>query len=163
MAKPWKPNTYPPTRRSDHVNIYKSEKRGEVKVHDPYEWLGHDTEETQAWITAQETLTRKYLDQNDDRQHLEDGIRKNIDYAKVGIYHNLRLCITVKSDRTTCSSLHPAWKEMVAGIGSTTAVFRPSQVLKFPSVTNDMLFRSTDSLFISDLSLRGQHSSRCDG
>ena len=79
----WTRNQYPPTRRSDHVDVYKSETRGEVKVADPYQWLEAQSEETDKWTTAQEAFTRKYLDQNPDRQKLEDEIRTNTDFAKV--------------------------------------------------------------------------------
>lgn len=83
MATAWTPNTYPPARRSDHTDVYKSESKGEVRVHDPYEWLEHNTEETDRWLTAQEAFTRQHLDKNTDRQNLENEIRKNTDYAKV--------------------------------------------------------------------------------
>ncbi|CAL1703361.1 unnamed protein product [Somion occarium] len=79
---PWVTNRYPPTRRSDHVDVYKSESKGEVRVADPYEWLEHNTPETDAWTTAQVEFTKEYLDKNTDRQALEDEIRKNTDYAK---------------------------------------------------------------------------------
>lgn len=79
----WIPGRYPPARRSDHVDVYKSESKGEVRVHDPYQWLEHNTAETEAWTTAQEKFTRNFLDQNPDRQTLEDKIRENTDYAKV--------------------------------------------------------------------------------
>lgn len=79
----WTPNKYPSARRSDHVDVYKSKAKGEVRVHDPYEWLEHNSEETDKWTTAQEAFTREYLDRNPDRQPLEDEIRKNTDYAKV--------------------------------------------------------------------------------
>ena len=82
-AAPWVPNRYPPARRSDHVDVYKSEKHGEVRVHDPYQWLEQNTEETEQWTTAQEKFTRQYLDQNPERKDLEDQIRNNMDYAKV--------------------------------------------------------------------------------
>ncbi|OCH85438.1 hypothetical protein OBBRIDRAFT_859242 [Obba rivulosa] len=79
---PWVPNRYPSARRSDHIDVYKSEAKGEVRVHDPYEWLQHDTEETDKWTSAQVDFTRDYLDQNPERQSLEDEIRKNTDYAR---------------------------------------------------------------------------------
>lgn len=79
----WVPNRYPTARRSDHVDVYKSELKGEVRVQDPYEWLEHNTEETDQWTTAQEQFTREFLDQNPERQDLENQIRKNMDYAKV--------------------------------------------------------------------------------
>ncbi|KAG6888631.1 hypothetical protein C0995_006875 [Termitomyces sp. Mi166 len=79
---PWTPNTYPPTRRSDHVDIYKSALKGEVRVPDPYEWLEEYSDETDKWTTSQEIFTRAYLDKNSDRQRLEDVFRSNMDYAK---------------------------------------------------------------------------------
>lgn len=60
---PWTPNKYPFTRRSDHVDIYKSETKGHVHVPDPYQWLEKNTAETDEWVTAQEAFTRKHLDQ----------------------------------------------------------------------------------------------------
>ncbi|KAI0786495.1 prolyl oligopeptidase [Abortiporus biennis] len=78
----WVTNKYPSARRSDHVDVYKSEKKGEVRVPDPYEWLEHNTEETDQWTTAQEDYTQKFLSKIPDRQFLEDEIRKNMDYAK---------------------------------------------------------------------------------
>ncbi|TFY82919.1 hypothetical protein EWM64_g1087 [Hericium alpestre] len=81
-ATPWVANQYPTARRSDHLDVYKSEKNGSVNVHDPYEWLEHNTPETEDWVTAQEAYTRKYLDANPDRQRLEDEIRKSSDYEK---------------------------------------------------------------------------------
>jgi hypothetical protein len=60
---PWIPNMYPPARRSDHVDVYKSEAKGQVKVTDPYQWLEKNSAETNEWITAQEAFTRQYLEQ----------------------------------------------------------------------------------------------------
>jgi len=60
---PWVPNKYPPTRRSDHVDVYKSEAKGQVQVADPYQWLEKNSAETDEWVTAQEAFTRAYLDQ----------------------------------------------------------------------------------------------------
>lgn len=60
---PWTPNNYPPARRSNHVDEYKSELKGQVKVADPYQWLEKSTPETDEWVTAQEEFTRAYLDQ----------------------------------------------------------------------------------------------------
>ncbi|KIK99823.1 hypothetical protein PAXRUDRAFT_30278 [Paxillus rubicundulus Ve08.2h10] len=79
---PWTPNQYPDARRSDHVDIYKSEKHGEVRVADPYQWLEQNTEETDKWTSAQDAFTRTYLDNNPDRVKLEKEIRANTDYEK---------------------------------------------------------------------------------
>ncbi len=79
----WNTHSYPPAHRSEHVDVYKSEAKGEVRVSDPYQWLEENTEETEKWTTAQEAFTRAYLDKNPDRQKLEDEITANTDYAKV--------------------------------------------------------------------------------
>lgn len=85
---PWVPNTYPPTHRSDHVDTYKSETRGDVKVPDPYNWLEQNSEDTDKWTSAQEQFTRTYLDKNPDRKKLEDAFRKSMDYPKVSSEFN---------------------------------------------------------------------------
>lgn len=84
IPTPWVTNLYPSARRSDHVDVYKSETKGDVRVADPYQWLEANTEETENWTTAQEAFTREFLDKNPERQALEDEIRKNTDYAKAG-------------------------------------------------------------------------------
>jgi len=63
MSTTWIPNMYPPARRSDHVDVYKSEAKGQVKVADPYQWLEKNSAETNEWITAQEAFTKQYLEQ----------------------------------------------------------------------------------------------------
>lgn len=84
IPTPWVTNRYPAARRSDHVDVYKSEAKGEVRVADPYQWLEENTDETEKWTTAQEAFTREFLDKNPERQALEDEIRKNTDYVKYG-------------------------------------------------------------------------------
>lgn len=64
------------------MDVYKSERHGNVNVPNPYEWLEHDSKQTQDWVSAQEAFTRSYLDKNPDRQSLEDTIRQNTNYAK---------------------------------------------------------------------------------
>lgn len=103
---PWKPNQYPPTRRSDHVDVYKSEAKGEVRVPDPYNWLESDTEETDQWTTVQADFARKYLDQNSNRDKLEKEIRNNSDYAKVCTY--MQSWLFYDSIIPESSSLHRA-------------------------------------------------------
>lgn len=86
LKTPWNPNAYPSSRRSDHVDVYKSEKQGEVRVPDPYNWLeDSNSSETEAWVEEQEAFTRRYLDQNPNREALEQSIRANTDFEKVGI------------------------------------------------------------------------------
>lgn len=94
---------YPVAPRSDTVNIYKSEKQGEVKVPDPYDKLQETNEQTTRWIDENNTITRGFLDSNPDRQPLEDAIRKNWNYPKVCFWCLLR----VVAQLTWQSFLHP--------------------------------------------------------
>lgn len=82
-STPWAVNQYPPARRSDHVDVYKSEKQGEVRVADPYHWLEEHSDETDAWTSAQDAFTRNYLNKNPNRAILEKEIRAHTDYEKV--------------------------------------------------------------------------------
>jgi prolyl oligopeptidase len=95
---PWTKSSYPPARRSDHVDIYKSAAKGEVRVSDPYQWLEADTEETDKWTSAQEAFTRTHLDKNADRQKLEDAFRASMDYAKVPELIDSTLCLKAHHD-----------------------------------------------------------------
>ena len=80
---PWIPDKYPIAKRSDHIDVYKSATRGEVRVPDPYQWMEEYSDEVDKWISAQERFTRSYLDKNVDRQKLEDAFRASMNYAKV--------------------------------------------------------------------------------
>lgn len=126
QATTWVANCYPPARRSDHVDVYKSETKGEVRVEDPYQWMEQNTEETERWTTAQEAYTREYLDKNADRQVLEDEIRKNTDYAKVG--PNVHDVWCLDSDAFDNSSPHLVSKKTVGGTGTTIVVCSRSLV-----------------------------------
>ncbi|KAF8266710.1 prolyl oligopeptidase [Lactarius quietus] len=79
------PALLPPTRRSDHVDVYQSGAGVEVKVSDPYVWLEKDGEEQEKWLVAQEALARNFLDANPDRIRLEQEIRASTDYKKFGV------------------------------------------------------------------------------
>ncbi|KAF8495236.1 prolyl oligopeptidase [Russula emetica] len=81
----WIPHCYPPTHRSDHIDLYQSESQGEVKVPDPYAWLEKDGEERKRWLASQEALARKLLDSHPDRAMLEEEIRSSTDYEKFGL------------------------------------------------------------------------------
>jgi prolyl oligopeptidase len=43
----WSPGQYPFARRADHFDTYQTEKDGEIKVLDPYQWLETHSEETE--------------------------------------------------------------------------------------------------------------------
>lgn len=131
---PWIPKSYPPARRSDHVDTYKSAAKGEVRVADPYQWLEADTEETEKWTSAQEAFTRTHLDKNADRGKLEDAFRASMDYAKVHdllIPHRLKISRSFSSHLLRCTM-------MAAGTGSTIAGSNPSHVSRLStSIVHD--------------------------
>jgi hypothetical protein len=83
MSSRPKPFHYPPARRSDHVDEYRSSSNGIVKVPDPYNWLEQSSPETEAWISAQISLSRSYLDAIPYRDELEKQFMENMDYVKV--------------------------------------------------------------------------------
>jgi prolyl oligopeptidase len=61
---------YPSTYRDDQVDNYHG-----TPVADPYRWLEEpDSEETQAWITAQNQVTQAYLAQISERQQIRDRL-----------------------------------------------------------------------------------------
>ena len=82
----WIPHCYPPTHRSDHIDVYQSEAQGEVKVPDPYAWLEKDGEERKQWLASQEALARQFLDSHPGRPMLEEEIRSSTDYERVSIF-----------------------------------------------------------------------------
>ena len=74
-------NKYPPTRKSDQVDDYHG-----VKVVDPYRWLEDlDSEETKAWVEAQNKLSFDYLAAIPARNSLKDRITKLWNYEKYGV------------------------------------------------------------------------------
>ena len=73
------PLNYPETRQGDVVDDYFS-----VKVADPYRWLEDDmSEETQAWVEAQNKLTFSYLEDIPFRDKLKERLEILLDYEKV--------------------------------------------------------------------------------
>jgi len=76
-----KPNNYPPARKSDQVDDYHG-----VKVADPYRWLEDlDSEETRAWVEAENKLSFAYLASIPARTALKDRLTKLWNYEKYGI------------------------------------------------------------------------------
>ncbi len=76
MARP----NYPPTRKSAIIDTFHG-----VTVADPYRWIEDaSTEETKAWIDAQNVLTRSFLD-----GPVRDGLVKRLtelyDYPRTGV------------------------------------------------------------------------------
>lgn len=76
-----KSNDYPPARKSDQVDDYHG-----VKVADPYRWLEDlDSDETKAWVEAQNKLSFGYLAGIPARNPLKDRITKLWNYEKYGV------------------------------------------------------------------------------
>ncbi len=150
IASSWIPHCYPPTRRSDHIDVYQSEAQGEVKVPDPYAWLEKDGEEKERWLASQETLARNFLDSHPDRPRLEEEIKSSTDYEKVSLFD---LCAHREVVYIShCSSVHPHCEMTVDGIGHITAACNHTLVCALTSgrimstkFTETVYYRSKDS------------------
>jgi prolyl oligopeptidase len=123
---PWTPGNYLPAHRSGHIDVYTSASKGKVLVLDPYQWMEENSDEVDKWMTAQAAFTQAYLDQNADRQKLEDKFRASTNYAKVITRPLCYIIIMLKS--ISCSSLRPLYLMTDTGIGSTTVVCSHNQV-----------------------------------
>ena len=72
------PFDYPQTPKGDHVDEYHG-----IKVNDPYQWLEDDrSEETSAWVTAQNKVTFDYLEGIGFRKRLKSRLESLMDYEK---------------------------------------------------------------------------------
>ncbi len=72
---------YPPTRKSDQVDDYHG-----IKVADPYRWLEDlDSQETTAWVEAQNQLTFSYLREIPAREPIKQRITQLWNYEKYGL------------------------------------------------------------------------------
>ncbi|MEG3898261.1 MULTISPECIES: prolyl oligopeptidase family serine peptidase [unclassified Microcoleus] len=81
MAQFDRPFTYPTTRKIDQTDDYHG-----VKVSDPYRWLENpDSEETQAWVEAQNAVTFGYLNEIPAREKIKQRLTQLWDYEKYGI------------------------------------------------------------------------------
>lgn len=69
---------YPPSKMADQVDDYHGE-----KVADPFRWLESDGPDTAAWITAQNQLTRSYLDAVPQRGAIRKRLEQVWNYPKV--------------------------------------------------------------------------------
>lgn len=75
------PLTYPTTHQADQVDDYHG-----TKVADPYRWLEDpDSDETKAWVEAQNKVTFGYLEDIPQRESLKQRITKLWNYEKYGI------------------------------------------------------------------------------
>jgi prolyl oligopeptidase len=76
-----KPMTYPPARKSDQMDDYHG-----VKVADPYRWLEDlDSEETRAWVEAENKLTFGYLSEIPARDKIKQRLTKLWNYERYGV------------------------------------------------------------------------------
>ena len=77
---PTKP-MYPATRKSDHVDDYHG-----TTVPDPYRWLEDpDSDETKAWVQAQNKVTFGYLEQLPAREQFRQRLTKLWNYERFGM------------------------------------------------------------------------------
>jgi prolyl oligopeptidase len=73
-------NKYPSARKSDQVDDYHG-----VKVADPYRWLENlDSEETRAWVEAENKLTFAFLNDIPQRAAIRERLTKLWNYEKYG-------------------------------------------------------------------------------
>ncbi len=72
---------YPSSRKDDQVDDYHG-----TKVADPYRWLENpDSEETTAWVEAQNKVTFGYLGEIPAREQIKQRLTQLWDYEKFGI------------------------------------------------------------------------------
>ncbi|MEZ2235223.1 prolyl oligopeptidase family protein [Microcoleus sp.] len=81
MAKFDRPLSYPTTRKIDQTDDYHG-----VPVSDPYRWLENpDSEETQAWVEAQNAVTFGYLQEIPAREKIKQRLTQLWNYERYGI------------------------------------------------------------------------------
>ena len=126
MPTLWMPGNYPPTCRSDHINVYKSALQGKVHIPNPYRWLEEYSDEVDNQMTAPAAFTQAYLNQNADMQRLVNKFHASMNYTKVITW--LFTPSSCLCDTISCISLRPVCLMMDRGIGSTIVVYNPNQV-----------------------------------
>jgi prolyl oligopeptidase len=73
--------SYPVTHQ-----VAQSDRYHGIEIKDPYRWLENsDSEETKAWVTAQNEVTFGYLAQIPAREKIKQRITELWDYEKFGI------------------------------------------------------------------------------
>ena len=71
---------YPETKKIDHTDEYWGE-----KIADPYRWLEDDnSDETKAWVKAQNQVAFGYLEQIPFRDQIRERLEEVWDYEKIG-------------------------------------------------------------------------------
>jgi prolyl oligopeptidase len=72
-------NNYPETKKIDHVDTYFG-----VEVADPYRWLEDDrSEETAAWVAAENEVTFAYLNNIPFRNKVKERLEELLNYERV--------------------------------------------------------------------------------
>jgi prolyl oligopeptidase len=72
---------YPQAKKSEVVDDYHG-----TKVADPYRWLEDpDSDDTRAWVEAENRLTFAYLDEIPERQKLKERLTKLWNYERYGV------------------------------------------------------------------------------
>ena len=75
------PSAYPLTRHGDTVDDYHG-----VKVADPFRWLEDDnSEETKAWVVAQNKVTFAYLEQIPERPAIHQRLKELWNYERYSV------------------------------------------------------------------------------
>ena len=105
--------TYPETAKGHVVDDYHG-----TKVPDPYRWLEDDmSDETAAWVKAQNELTFSYLETIPFRDALKERMTEIWNYPKMGTPFkegNLISIVTIRACRTRVFSiLGRAWRTRV--------------------------------------------------
>ncbi len=81
MSDPNKSLTYPPSRKVEQIDNYHG-----VQVSDFYQWLEDpDSEETKAWVEAQNQVTFDYLNQIPVREQLKQRLTQIWNYEKYSL------------------------------------------------------------------------------
>ena len=72
---------YPPAKKVDQVDDYHG-----TKVPDPYRWLENpDSEETRAWVEAENKVTFGFLEEIPSRARIKERLTKLWNYEKYGV------------------------------------------------------------------------------
>src|SRR5215467_1071154 len=80
-AEPPVPLLYPDARRNDQVDDYHGK-----KVADPYRWLENtESQDTRAWVEAENKLTSAYLNQISERTWIKQRLTNLWNYERYGI------------------------------------------------------------------------------